>query len=610
MGEKINETPSPTSLTTAGFVDDPCFSESLLCKSLGKATREILNRSIDICDVLFQKVVLHIENLPMCYAYDDIDRIFSKHGKILSISFDHVSGHNLWDCYILFENHEAATEAFNFCKGRKLSSVDISAEVLFADDFLSTGRVYNPQQMNDILDLEPELRTPDTPRWFIINQREGKTNLIKTSRYLRKRIGPFQDKSLKRYGRRSLLFYAEDEIISKMIINMKLGEDDPVEDIKPHRSFNNFKGVFHSRDIYEFDSQEILDMCPSNIFKIEKIQNSKTGIIIYAVNDRPVSEIVICSIRCKVSPYKDRPMQCKHCLEFGHSKECKNDVCCNNCSQHHLSGNCTREKYCKHCDSNEHGPNDRKCPRYLFEGEILALANTEHIGFSEARYRLKGINRSLGSTYASIVKKMKNQRPIKQSVTTSAPRSQMKSNKPVVSTPRQQSNVQTAISKPSGRPPVSEAAVEVIPSTVLKAAETHSVALSPSESLPDLERTGDSVPGSNVQASSIMKPVKDKILEIGNGWQQASSKKRGRSPKGSQSKDLPTSNHFDALADDDVPASKAKKPIHEGVKEQKKVVLNKKTPQVQLVDKKTKTLDSRIPKTDNTKPASFRLKNK
>ena len=143
---------------------------------------------------------MHIEDLPLCYAYDDIDHMFGQHGKILSISFDHVPGQSLWDCYILFEHHEAATKAFNFCKGCKLSGVDISAEVLVADDFLSTGRVYYPQHLDVDIELESELRTPDTPRWFVINQKEGKTNLIKTSRYLRKRIGPIQDKSLKRYG--------------------------------------------------------------------------------------------------------------------------------------------------------------------------------------------------------------------------------------------------------------------------------------------------------------------------------------------------------------------------------------------------------------------------
>ena len=154
MERKTNDTPSPTPMTTAGFVDEPCFNESSLYKSLGEATRKILNRSIDVCDVLFQKVCLHIENLPLCYAYDDIDHMFGQHGKILSISFDHVPGQSLWDCYILFEHHEAATKAFNFCKGCKLSGVDISAEVLVADDFLSTGRVYYPQHLD--VDIESE----------------------------------------------------------------------------------------------------------------------------------------------------------------------------------------------------------------------------------------------------------------------------------------------------------------------------------------------------------------------------------------------------------------------------------------------------------------------
>ena len=150
-----------------------------------------------------------------------------------------------------------------------------------------------------------------------------------------------------------------------------------------------------------------------------------------------LQSLLISSIRCKVAPYKDRPMQCKHCLNYGHTKECKNNVCCNKCSGEHLSSGCTSHFYCKHCESNEHGPNYKKCPRYLFECLILAEAKSKHIGFSEARYHLKGINRSPGSSYASIVKKMENQRPNKPSnVTASASRLQMNSNQPVVSTPR------------------------------------------------------------------------------------------------------------------------------------------------------------------------------
>ena len=85
MEERTKGTPSPTPLTTDGFNDDPCFSEGHLYRTIGEETEKILDRSIDIADILLQRNVLHIRNLPLCYAYDDVHQMFSKHGEVMSI---------------------------------------------------------------------------------------------------------------------------------------------------------------------------------------------------------------------------------------------------------------------------------------------------------------------------------------------------------------------------------------------------------------------------------------------------------------------------------------------------------------------------------------------
>ena len=189
-----------------------------------------------------------------------------------------------------------------------------------------------------------------------------------------------------------------------MLSKFRPSEDGNISSVSPHRSFNVLRGIVYNRDLYEFEADEILNMCPAYVNKVRKLRGTQNAIELSFTCANLPEFIDLDHVRLWVKPFKYRPTQCYKCFEYGHvSDSCSNTEKCYICSSEHSRDNCSGEKYCFHCEGN-HSPNWRNCPQYLLQKEIINTANNNHISLGQARRLVIGPNKSLGSSFASAVK--------------------------------------------------------------------------------------------------------------------------------------------------------------------------------------------------------------
>ena len=180
---------------------------------------------------------------------------------------------------------------------------------------------------------------------------------------------------------------------SHILRNITLKKEDPFEAIEPHKSFNTCWGALHSWDFADLTENEILDMCPIEIINVERpIPNRPLLFLEFDRESLHNTSIQLDGINIPIKPRKPQPMQCKKCYTFGHTKKrCRApEQLCRKCSKtestHNLE-NCQGEDRCINCNQN-HIATDKKCPSYLYQQNILMMAETEKIDLTEARSRL------------------------------------------------------------------------------------------------------------------------------------------------------------------------------------------------------------------------------
>ncbi|MPC74094.1 hypothetical protein E2C01_068440 [Portunus trituberculatus] len=145
------------------------------------------------------------------------------------------------------------------------------------------------------------------------------------------------------------------------------------ETVKAHPTFNYSKGFVYSQDLYEFHEEEILDMCPNSVQKVNKIKNSSNMVLLTFFGS-------ILPDRVLIGPINLRSFSC---YGYGHGKNsCKETSRCVNCSalDSHSEEHCNAAAYCFHCRDDH-----QVRSRYRLEQDILQPANSRR----ELLYRQK-----------------------------------------------------------------------------------------------------------------------------------------------------------------------------------------------------------------------------
>ena len=217
----------------------------------------------------------------------------------------------------------------------------------------------------EIKDTPPVSRTLMPATWLIATTNDDRGNVYNIRKLLRQQVGDISNARITRFGRNSFLIHAKSLAQAAMISNLKTGAEGLLKEIRPHFSFSYTKGVVFSRDLYELPEDEILGMCPDNVWKVFKVPKSSMIILTFN-NDHLPFYVVIDSEKIDVRPYRPRPLQCFNCFKFGHpSRVCKWGKLCRNCSlsEH---GDCSETLKCVNCKEG-HDARNRKCKIYIME---------------------------------------------------------------------------------------------------------------------------------------------------------------------------------------------------------------------------------------------------
>lgn len=157
--------------------------------------------------------------------------------------------------------------------------------------------------------------------------------------------------------------------------------------VELHRSLNIQRGIIRAHNLTEVEEEEIKNGQKNqyviDVRKFTKKVNDKyipTGTILltFGMPNLP-EDIYIGFEKVNIIPYIPNPMRCRHCNLLGHTaKHCKNDYTCVNCGQGNYQPSESCKKKCVNCckefpHEQDHAANDRDCPSYKKEKEILAI---------------------------------------------------------------------------------------------------------------------------------------------------------------------------------------------------------------------------------------------
>ena len=323
--------------------------------------------------------ILHAKPIPLDWSFDVIYEEFSRFGNIKEIRNRLGNNYQYFESWIIFSSDEDALRAYT-----DFNSTCVSVSFAVPANVPKLVDIYRPYIPVEDLKTSVKLeRLPIPPRWLILSSRSERGNLFKIKQFIGQKLGHVNSPDISRFGKDSFLVHTKSDAQAVMLLNMKLDTKSLVKGVKPHFTFSYAKGVFFIEDIYELSENEILTMCPDNVWKIFKVPKSNMIVLTFMDSIVP-HEIIIENEIIKVRPYRQRPLQCFNCFGFAHvSDVCTRAKICQFCSQPE-HGACTRPRVCANCRES-HDSRNKSCNIFKKEQEALLLSAAEHISIGHAK---------------------------------------------------------------------------------------------------------------------------------------------------------------------------------------------------------------------------------
>ena len=354
---------------------------------------------------IFAKV-LWCDGFDLSHNFGKIFSLFKGYGPIIRIKAK-VINKNVISAFITFVSPLSAREALKDMKIKKEMS-KVSFSIISSRNLAEEESDYIPDLFSETPIKSVMKREEPTPIWHVVSYKEHNNNSLKGLFSLEKCIGKIPEENFKKYGKGSLI-KAKNDLQALMLQHFAPNEEDLILSVKPHNSFNLVRGVIYSEELQAFSNEEIVELCPSNIYRVQKLKGSNNAILLFFSTRYVPDYLKIRHLSFRVRKYKPSPIQCFNCFQYGHvATKCNKGKKCYKCSEelskdeNHRCSN----YYCYHCEG-DHSPKSRLCTRYRFEQDVIEIANNEFVSFGKAKGRLMGANKSPESTYAKVVAKIK-----------------------------------------------------------------------------------------------------------------------------------------------------------------------------------------------------------
>lgn len=197
-----------------------------------------------------------------------------------------------------------------------------------------------------------------------------------------------------------MTFSEKDKNCLNILINIKqikINQKSIDVELTKVTNLNKNKGIIFKKQILALSNEEIKnhlkDQNVSDIVRITKTNENgltfDTGSFIIIFDGEVPNSIKIDFIQISVNKLKPKPMKCNHCQLIGHTmKWCLkiNKEMCKICFQEIVLNieNHTCILKCKNCNLN-HKSDDKNCPEFKNEIEILEIKSKLGISYSEAK---------------------------------------------------------------------------------------------------------------------------------------------------------------------------------------------------------------------------------
>lgn len=394
--------------------------------------------------------VLYCSNINLSLDYRELHVLMKRFGTVERMKLKLATDKSSFLCYVTFDSSQSADMACKYLNGHSVNDSIMRTKLFRTNNINDEPCDFIPKNEDNEVASSMNRKLP-IPVWHVATYKEGRENLIRAAECIEGKVGNIPEGNLKRYGR-NILIKAGNDTQGVLLSNFKPPENGNIEKITAHKTFNTFKGVIFSRDLFEYSNEEILERCPSHVYEVKKLNETTHCILLIFSCDYVPDIISIKHNRIKVKKYRANPTQCNRCFEYGHVHDkCKSKRRCFKCSAEHESEHCTSERFCFHCKGS-HSPNSRDCARKKFEQEVIEVANNQYIDIGSAKRQVMGANRHPNSSYASAIKLMKTrsaaQKAKSNSVSPERPSTSTSSHSPTTSNSPKRSSEHTTPNSP------------------------------------------------------------------------------------------------------------------------------------------------------------------
>ena len=258
--------------------------------------------------------VLYCIGIPSNSNYKKMYRIFSEFGSIDRIRLVLTKSEDNFDGYIVFNTAVDAHNAWTSIVNKDIPELQSNARLYDIRNFEQNDGDYIPHNNNKYRHIA---RVMQLPTWHVVSCKDGFNNILMARECLEEHVGEISERNISRYGK-NILVKAQHKTQAKLLTTFTPEEGDIVTSASPHRSFNTARGVVFSRDLYDYEEVEILKRCPEEVLSVKKLKG-KNGAIQLTFNSCYLPKYIrIAKVTMNVKKFRQRPIQCYRCFEFGH----------------------------------------------------------------------------------------------------------------------------------------------------------------------------------------------------------------------------------------------------------------------------------------------------
>ena len=218
--------------------------------------------------------VLYCTKVDREVDYEFMYEELKSHGSIERIKMILDEDSNTYDAYVTFAMNSAALSALQAVK----EIGNVPCKLLNTKNVADSACDFIPSKLG-LCENKIKRESPP-PVWFVAQYKEGLQNKALAALNLERKVGNIDPKNLKNYGK-NLLIKAGNKTQAGMLSTYKPPENGNIERVTPHKTFNSIKGVIFSRDLYVFSELELLQLCPANVCKVEKLPGQNHAILLH-----------------------------------------------------------------------------------------------------------------------------------------------------------------------------------------------------------------------------------------------------------------------------------------------------------------------------------------